>query len=882
MTFGNRLRSWWRVILDRSRLENEMDAELRFHVAAFADDLVQRGMRRQEALRQARMEFGGIERVKEEAREARGMHFLDEIAQDCRFGARVLGKSPGFTVVAVLTLALGIGANTALFSLIDQVALRWLPIKNPQQLFELKRDFLIPEYEKLSARTHSFLGIFASDTGPMIAGIDGVPLNVRGKFVSGSYHSVLGIGPILGRVMTPQDDQPRSPFVCVLSYNFWKSRFGLSPEVLGKTITLKRISFTVVGVAPELGREQGADILVPMATHLQLAMKDNDTVRMIGRLKPELTENQAAAELTLVYQQILSESAGSHLTPEQQRLDLEKKIMLRPAGRGGLEGFSTQLRILAGVVGMVLLIACANVANLLLARGAARQREIAVRLAIGAGRSRLIRQLLTESTLLALMAGCLGMLLAFWGGQLLWALFSGDATRISPDPRVLGFTASVSLLTGMAFGLLPALRATRVNLTPALKEGDFRVGCSSRSAADSRWGLGRVLVVLQIGLSLTLLIGAGLLLRSLENLSRVDVGFDRENVLDMWVMPTMVGYDVPKEHNLYWQLLDRLTTLPGVQSASLSRLQLFSGFWARPVSIPGYAPGANKEDLRVSCNTTAPRFFATMGIPMLLGRDFTPADSATSPQVAIISESMAREYFQGENPVGRHFRFTGEDATGDVEIVGVAKDILTEFREEQSNRSPRAAYIPFTQAPATMTGQAVIEVRTAASPGGVAAAMHDAAEALDKNLPTGSVETQDEVVNQSLGGQRSLSEMTAFFGLLALLLASIGLYGTMSHAVGQRTKEIGIRMALGAGRQNVLLMVLREGLRLTFVGIGAGLALGAMLTRLLSKQLYHLSGTDPLTFTAVSLFLMVVALLASYIPARRAMRMDPIATLRYE
>ena len=385
-----------------------------------------------------------------------------------------------------------------------------------------------------------------------------------------------------------------------------------------------------------------------------------------------------------------------------------------------------------------------------------------------------------------------------------------------------------------------------------------------------------------MGLSLTLLIGAGLLLRSLENLSRVDVGFDRENVLDMWVMPTMVGYDVPKEHSLYWQLLDRLNALPGVQSASLSRLQLFSGFWARPVSVPGYAPGANKEDMRVSCNTTAPRFFATMGIPMLLGRDFTPADGATSPRVAIISESMARQYFAGENPLGRHFRFAGQDATGDVEIVGVAKDILTEFREEQSNRSPRAAYIPFTQAPSTMTGQAVIEVRTAANPGDIAAGMHDAAQALDKNLPMGSVETQGEIVNQSLGGQRSLSGMTVFFGLLALLLASIGLYGTMSHSVGQRTKEIGIRMALGAGGQDVLVLVLREGLRLTFVGIGAGLALGAVLTRLLSNQLYNLSGTDPLTFTAVPLFLMVVALLASYIPARRAMRMDPIATLRYE
>jgi predicted permease len=533
MTLSSRLRSWSQAMFRRSRMESEMAAELRFHVEAFAEDLMRGGMSRPEALRRARIEFGAIERVKEEGREARGVSLFDELLQDLHYGQRVLRKSPGFTAIAVLTLALGIGANTAIFSLIDQLALRWLPTKNPEQLFELKHNFLIPEYEKLSARIHSFSGIFASDTGPMIAGIDGVSQNVRGKFVSGSYHAVMGIGPILGRAIAPEDDQPSSPFVCVLSYNFWKSRFGLSPEVLGKMITLKRIPFTIVGVAPELSREQGADILVPMATHLQLAMKDNDTVRIIGRLKPELSENQAAAELTLVYQQILTESAGTHLTPERQRLVLEKKIQLRPAGRGGLDGFSAQLRILAGVVGMVLLIACANVANLLLARGAARQREFAVRLAIGAGRWRLIRQLLTESTLLALMAGCLGMLLALWGGQFLWALFSDGATPISPDMRVFGFTASVSILTGIAFGLLPALRTTRVNLTPALKEGDLGVGFSSLSAAGSRWGLGRGLVVLQIGLSLTLLIGAGLLLRSLQNLSRVDVGFDRENVLDM-------------------------------------------------------------------------------------------------------------------------------------------------------------------------------------------------------------------------------------------------------------------------------------------------------------------------------------------------------------
>jgi predicted permease len=865
----------------RNRRDRELAAEIESHLQIHIEDNLRAGMTAEEARRLALIKLGGREQTKELYRDQRGLPLLETLFQDLRYGARMIRKTPGFTVVAVLTLALGIGANTAIFSLIDQVVLQWLPIKNPEQLFELKQDFLIPEYEKLSARAYSFSGLFAADEGPMIAGINGASENVQGKFVSGTYHSVMGIGALLGRVITPQDDQPAAPLVCVISYNYWKSRFALSPEVLGKTITLKRIPFTIVGVAPEFSREPTADILVPMVTHLRLAMKDNDTVRLIGRMKPGLTEEQAAAELTLIYQQILTASAGSSLTPAQQRLFLEKKIKLIPAGRGGLDRFSTQLRIVAAVVGMVLLIACANVANLLLARGSARQREIAVRLAIGAGRWRLIQQLLTESILLALMAGCLGLLLAFWGGQFLSALISDNPTPISPDMRLLGFTALVSVLTGIGFGLLPALRATRVNLTPALKEGGLGIGGSSLRAAGSRWGLRHGLVVSQIGLSLTLLVGAGLLLRSFQHLNRVEVGFDREHVLVMWAMPTMVGYDIPKEQSLYWQLLDRLNALPGVQSASLSRLQLFSGFWSRSVSIPGYAPGTN-EDTRVSCNTTAPKFFATMGIPLLLGRDFTPADSATAPKVAVISQSMARRYFQNENPLGRHFRFTGEDATGDVEIVGIAKDILTEFREEQYHRSPRAAYIPFTQAPPTMTGQAVIEVRTAANPGDIVAAMQEATHAVDKNLPVGSVQTQDEIVNRSLGGERALSLLTTFFGLLALLLASIGLYGTMSHSVGQRTKEIGIRIALGAERQNVLNMVLREGMLLALAGIVVGLTLGAALTRLLSNQLYNLSPTDPLTFTSVSLFLMAVALVASYIPARRAMRVDPMVVLRYE
>src|SRR5438445_2721237 len=794
-------------LFHKDRLDRELSAEMDSHLQMYIEDNLRAGMSATEARRQALIKLGGVEQTKQIYRDKRGLPFLETLLQDLRFAARMLRKTPGFTMIAVLTLALGIGANTAIFSLIDQVALKWLPVKNPEQLFELKQNFLIPEYEKLSARTHSFSGLFASDEGPIVAGIDGASQNVRGKFVSGAYHSVMGIDALLGRVLTPQDDLAASPMVCLISRNYWKTRFALSPEVLGKTITLKRIPFTIVGVAPEFGREPGADILVPMVTHPQLAMKDNDTVRIIGRLKPDLTEKQANAELTLIYQQILAESAGTNLTPAQQRLLLEKRIQLRPDGRVGLYRFSRQLRIVTAVVGMVLLIACANVANLLLARGAARQREIAVRLAIGAGRWRLVRQLLTESVLLAFMAACLGLLLVFWAGQFLSALISDQPTSISLDMRVLGFTAFVSILTGISFGLFPALHATRVNLTPALKGGALGGGSSPVRGAGSRWGLRQGLVVSQIGLSLTLLIGAGLLLRSLQHLSKVDVGFDRENVLNMWALPTMVGYDISKEQSLYWQLLDRLNALPAVQSASLSRLQLFSGFWARPVSIPGYAPGP-KEDMWVSCNTTAPRFFATVGVPLLLGRDFTPADSATAPKVAVISESMARQYFQAGNPVGRHFRFGGQDATGDVEVVGVVRDILTEFREEQYNRSPRAAYIPFTQAPPTMTGQAVIEVRTAANPGDIAAAMQATARVVDKDLPVGSVATQDEIINHSLGGERSLSLLTSLFALLALLLASIGLYGTISHSVSQRTKELGIRIALGAERQDLLRMVL--------------------------------------------------------------------------
>jgi predicted permease len=533
------------------------------------------------------------------------------------------------------------------------------------------------------------------------------------------------------------------------------------------------------------------------------------------------------------------------------------------------------------VVGLVLLIAGANVANLLLARATARQKEIAVRLAIGAGRGRLIRQLLTESILLAIIAGSLGLLMASWGGHLLWTLVSSQPTPISPDGRILAFTAAVSILTGVIFGLVPAFRATRLDLSPGLKENTRGLIGSSRHSGGSRWGLGKTLVISQVALSLLLLIGAGLLVRSLQNLNKIDVGFNRENVLVAWVMPTLTGYEAPREINLYWRLLERMNAIPGVGSASLSRLLLFSGYWQRSVSIPEYTPHPN-ERMKASCNAVAPKFFETMGIPLLLGRDFSATDGANSPKVAVISEAMARQYFRGKSPIGKRFAFADREGANEVEIVGVAKDIKSSPRDEQRDRSPRAVYIPFPQAPPTQLGQAVLELRTAANSTDIAAALRHEVEAIDKNLPPLEIQTQGDVVEESLDKDRSLSRLVSFFGLLALLLASIGLYGTMSYSVSRRTNEIGIRMALGAERKHVLKMVLREGIILTLIGVGIGWAAGLALTRVIASQLYGVNATDPLTFVAVSLFLAGVALLANYLPARRATKVDPMVALRYE
>jgi len=894
VTLWSKLRSWSKTTLGRSRMESEMDAELRFHIEAFAEDLLRSGVPRAEAQRRARIEFGGIERAKEECREARGVNFLETLLQDLRYGLRMLRKSPGFTAVAVLTLALGIGANTAIFSLADTFLLRVLPVKDPQQLVFIRAtrpkggthgDFSYATFEALRDHNNSFSGMFAWDGSRVSAVLNGQAELIDGDFVSGNYWDVLGVAAFLGRTFNADDDQPGKKPVAVISYDFWQRRFARDPAAVGKTLYLGRIPFTVVGVTSPrfFGRNvagRSADAVLPMAFHSQLGLNDHDTFEIMARLKPDMTAEQACADLDVGFQQSLTRDVGSLISPQKQQEIRAQKIVLRPGFRGEsqpTENFATEMRILAGAVGIALLIASVNVASLLLARASARQKEIAVRLALGAGRARLIRQLLTESVLLAGLGGALGLLFANWGGSLLLAVLSGSGSTIpfqfSPDPRALTFTAGVSLLAGVLFGLAPALACSRVELNPVLK------GAGGHSAARATHGrLTKSLMISQVALSLSLLIGAGLLLRALQQFYAVDMGFEREKVVQAWVFPALEGYDHPTEMRLYRELLDKFNATPGVQSASLSRLRMIFGNWYRDAWVQGAAVDP-AETHQVYCDPIGPRFFATMGIPLLLGREFSAADTETSPKVAIISESMAHKFFPNVNPLGRRFGFDFAQSSGDIEVIGVVKDVKHRLEDQ---RLPAAAWIPYTQATTQMYGQMNFLIRTAADPASVIPALREQARSVDKSLPLVGVETQEAEVDEYLGDQRSMATLLSFFAALALALAAIGLYGTMTYVVGRRTRELGIRFALGAQRGEVLRMVLRETMSLAAIGVAIGLPVGLAAARLLSSMLFGVKTTDAATISTAILVMCATALLAGYLPARRATAVNPLVALRYE
>jgi predicted permease len=880
VTLLARLRSWLSASFHRTHLNRAIDDELQFHVDRYAEDLMRGGLSAEDARRRARAELGSLDARKEECREALGLRLLDEVSGDVRYAVRLLRRTPAFTTIAILCLALGIGANTAIFTLVDAALLRTLPVVEPERLVVVQSlnqrgqggsSFSYPQFTYLREHAGAVGDIFAYARIDLNLSTGDLTDAPRGLLVSDNYFSALGVQPAVGRGFAPSDE-----LVAVLSYRFWQTRFLADPFVSGRAVLVNGLPVTVIGVAPRsfFGVEVGSapEIFVPLAMcdrlmpgTPRLPRPNNFWLNVMARLRPEIGVPQAAAYADAVYHRGINEQA-SGMRAALARMLQERRIAFVPGARGMNsvgEQFGTPLLILMTVVCLVLLIACANVANLLLARATARRREIALRLALGAGRVRLFRQFLTESLALSMAGGALGVLFAVWSARALTGFFANRVLDVALDARVLGFTLVASVLTGLLFGVAPALRGSRPDLTAALKSD------AARDAPGERPGLGRFLVSGQVALSLLLLIGAGLFIRTLGNLRAVDAGFQGDHVLLAALNPGLSRYSPDRSRAFYGDLLDRVTRLPGVQSASLADAPLLSGMYIDGLSVEG-ADQTAETSLRV----VGPRFFETMGITVRLGRDFSPGDRGGSSGVAIINEKIARRYFAGVNPIGRH---VGLGGTPDMEIVGVIAD--TKYRGLREP-VPNTLYLPIDQAPSSPSSTPrTLHVRTFADPGGMATAVREQVRALDQNLPV-TISLFADLVDENLVRERLMATLSGFFGGLALLLTSLGLYGVIAYGVQRRAREIGIRMSLGADRAAILRMVLRECLVLVGLGIAAGALASLWLSRLVSGQLFGVAPGDPVTIAAASLVLVAVAALAAYMPARRAARVDPMIALR--
>ena len=858
------------------------------HLHMAAQDRRERGASTEEARVAARREFGNIGLVTEITRDAWGRRWLQDLADDIRYGLRAMRTSKGFAITAILTLALGIGANAAIFRVLNAAMLRELPVSNPKELVlpnpvgvnGPEDGFAYGEFEQIRDRNRSLSGMFAFDTTRFLANADGQAELVWGQCVSGNFFGVLGVNPVLGRPFDSTTDRAGQPPTIVISHSYWDRRFARDPAVIGKDVVLKNLAFRIVGVAPasfrgiELG--DSVDIWVPMAWWPQLRLNDHTTVAIMGRLNPGVSQEQAATELTVLHRAYAGQQPSLDDRREDQDTAKKRRVSLRSGARGFVDlpdKLPRQISILMIAVGLVLLIACANVANLQLARAVNRKREIAVRLALGAGRLRLVRQLLTESLLLAIAGGALGLLLSNGAAELLLRFAVQGAGEngldVQADLRVLCFTAAMTIATVVAFGLWPALGATRVNPAPALKAGSNN-GPSSRR----RMGAGQGLVVAQVTLCVALLVGAGLMLRSLLELSRVNPGFRKDHVLLISLYPTLGGYQGGSELNLYAQLQERIDAVPGVVSTSFSRFSLLSGGgWRRKVTAPG------PQATLVSCKPVGPRFFATMGIPLVLGRDFATTDGSSAPRVVILSEALARETFPGKNALGRQIEFTGEDGRP-AEVIGIARDVKS-FSLRGEDPAP-GIYIPVGQTPADLLGQGTMEMRTTGDPELAAATVRRAALEVDRNLAISSMSTQEAQIDESLGNEKSLTTLLSVLATLALSLAGIGLYGVVAYWVASRTREIGIRMALGARRSDVLSLVMGLGLLYTVIGAIIGLAFATVGARVLKSELFGVSANDLPTVVGAVTLMIAVALAASCLPARRALRVDPMVALRHE
>jgi predicted permease len=853
---------------------------------------------------------------------------VENLWQDLRFAFRMLGKNPGFTLIAVLTLALGIGANTAIFSVLDSVLLRSLPVASPQQLVVLTdpdahgtnfgsetggdRSLLAySEFEYLRDHNEVFAGIFAADSElPEVqATIDSSSIasgnqkeSARVRLVSGGYFSTLGVQPAAGRMFGSEVDRARgaSP-IAVISYGFWKKRFGLDPGVLGKTIQIHQTPFEVIGVASPgfFGETVGEapDVWVPMMMeeaiypgrdYLSAAQNELNQymwLQVMASLKPGVAQAQAKASINVVFKRMLESVLGSTLTAEQRNDLLNQNLGLQSAARGSSTlhaAFAEPLKVLMGLVGLVLLIACANVANLLLARGAARQKEIAVRRAVGARRWRLIRQLLTEALLLAFLGATAGLLLAQWADALLLRMVSGVSggpqtiqLNLRPDARLLGFTLLIAVITAIFFGLIPALRATRLDLSPVLKS---TTAGTTGETAGRRLPAGKLLVIAQVAVSLILLIAAGLFVHSLARLSEVNLGYNRENLMLFRVDPVFGGYKGAAAVRLQQTLLDKFSAIPGVRGVALSSNGLFShSESADPIAVEGYTPKQG-EEMNSRIDHISPGYFSMVGIPVLIGREIGPQDSGNGPRVAIVNQAFAQHFFPNTNPIGKHIKDTYPGNPAEAEVVGVVADAKYNSLRE---KTPLRLYAPYFN-PLWEETRAIFEVRTFADPAGVSAALRGAVRETISALPEIEIQTMSDLVDNSLQTDRFIARLSSAFGLLAMLLASIGLYGIMAYNVAQRTREIGIRMALGARPRNVLWNVLRETLLLMLIGIAVGVPAAVAGTRLIRSMLFGLGAADPAAIVLAAILLAVVATLAGFLPARRASRVDPMVALRYE
>jgi predicted permease len=886
VTLWSRFRSWSRAILRRSRMESEMDAELRFHIESYAEDLVRTGVSRQEAIQRARIEFGGLDRAKEECREVRGLNLVDTLIQDLRYAMRMLRKSPGVTLIAVLTTALGIAANVTVFSLVDGLFLRSVPAKNPERIVRIlapENDgggyFSIPEFLYLRNQTKTVEELTAHySTAPLYISANGETGEVQGAVVSSSYFSMLELQPYLGRFFTSEEDStPDRDAVAVLGYGFWQRVYRGDSNILGKPFLINGQSFTIIGIMPpefhgiEIGSMPNEIWIPAMMIHVGYRHCDGfqpscTMLGILGRLRSGISASEARAEIATLLQQL---RASNSAFDERYGASVIAAIGIS----GDREYFLLLMRLLTTIGGLLLLIVCANLGGLLLARGTARGTEIAMRLALGAGRSRIVRQLLTESLLLAFAGGAVGLLLSTWMSQLLVSFYSVDDEGyrhlfdVRPDATVILYSIVVTAAAGVLFGLLPALQASRTDLNDALKGGGGTVGASRKLSRTA-------LATVQVAFSLALLVGAGLLARSA---ARIESGanMDLHHVLGLRLPVSLLHYPPHRAYTFKQEVVRRLRELPGIESVSLAKgqgLVWMPGQRAR-ATLTGKTYTKPEEEPLISVKPVAPDYFGTLRIPFVSGRDFNDSDKLGSPPVTIVNETFARQITASHLPLGQTVLVDDKP----YQIVGLVKD--AQMRSAIQGPLP-VAYVPFWQDETLL--EARMCIRVAGDPAAALPMVRKAIASIDPEVPVTETMLLMDQVHGAYTDARVAGGVLSCAALLALTLSAMGLYGVVSYEVGRRTKEIGLRMALGAGPRDVVQLFLRQGFGVVLIGVIFGGALAFATTRLLGAWLFGVGSADPLSFGAAAAVLLAVTLTAAYLPTRRATRVDPMVALRYE